>query len=250
MPRFFLEQPPPGDPRGTTVTIEGREAKHALRVLRLQPGAEVALFDGTGIEYTGRVEEARSRGILVRIERQERVEREPPFEVDVAVGIPKGKKMSQLVRGLGELGTRAVRPFVSERAVVRPDPADPEGPSRWRQIAIEASKQCGRSTVLRVEPPETLEAVTAHLPDYDLAILTSLADDAPPLRKAVAAAGITPGEGRPRILALVGPEGDFTPAEMESLLGAGAKPASLGRSVLRVETAAVAVVASLVGLLG
>jgi 16S rRNA (uracil1498-N3)-methyltransferase len=223
------------------VILSGREGRHALRVLRLRPGDPVTHFDGTGTEYDAVMVARRgSAGAELRIEGRRAVDREPTVAVTLAVGIPREKRMAQLVRGCCELGAERIVPMVTERTEMRgTGPADQAG-ERWRRIAVEASKQSGRNRVTRVDDPTPLDAVVAEIARHPVSLLASTEAAAPPLARVLGGR-----EPSATALALVGPEGDFTHAESDAIRSAGGADFRLGRPILRVETAAVAVLAAI-----
>jgi len=242
MARFFLDGPPAGD----RVTLEGAEAHHAARVHRLRAGDSLHLFDGSGTEYRAVVEAVGRRAIEARILSRDRVEREPAIAITVACAVPKGPRMSRAVRALAELGVEAIVPLVCERSVVRPRRDGGEhAPERLSRIALEASKQSGRARVTRVEPFTPLERVLDGASRFDLALCGEPATGAAPLREVVDAARLAPSA---RLLMLLGPEGGITPDEQAHMRRAGCVAVSLGRSILRIETAMIASVAAVVAL--
>jgi 16S rRNA (uracil1498-N3)-methyltransferase len=229
--RFFLA----AAPRGNRAVLTGDEARHLSRVLRGQPGDEVVVFAGTGVEWPARI---------VRIARDE-VELEladpttdparPGPRRTLAVALPKGERQKWLVEKLTELGVDRLVPLVTTRGVAE---ATEAARGRLERGVIEACKQCGRNRLLEIAAPQTIAALLAT----DAACLAIVADPhAPPLdATAVRAAGR-------EIVGLVGPEGGFTADEIAAAERAGAIRAGLGPHVLRVETAAIALAARLAG---
>lgn len=247
MARFFLDTPL--DAEADSVTLSGREAHHALAVYRLGPGDSLTLFDGSGIEYLATVVAADRRAIQLRIDRRTTVDREPAIAITLAAGIPKGKRMSQLVRACCELGVETIIPLTTARTVVKPRSRsrdrdrdrDDAGGERWQQVAIEASKQSGRGRVTHIARPEALADTLVRVGAHDRALVAAIGCDRVAVPEALrgAARGLT---RRLRLLVLIGPEGDFTGEELADIAAAGAQPVTLGDSILRVETAAVAAV--------
>jgi len=233
MHRFFVRT---GAPVGEVVTLDEGDSHHAARVLRLEAGAEVGLLDGAGRRLGARVVGVDRRATRVRIEREERVAAPP--RVGLAPTCLKGKAMDYLVQKATELGVARLSPLVTERAVVRLDPGDTDGDAErrvadWTRTAVEACKQCGNPWLPVIDRPVTLEAFLAGRRP-GLLLVASLRADARPLR-GLLSGGVVDG-----VTLVLGPEGDFTPAEEDRLREAGARPMGLGPLVLRAETAAVA----------
>lgn len=214
--------------------LDGDEATHLTRVLRVRPGQEVELFDGQGAAVLARVVEADRRAVELECHAPGRADPTLPFALWLAVSPPKGKREHHLLEGLTELGVTGHWPLLLRRTEARP--ARPEEQLRW---SLEAAKQCGRNRPLVAAPPLDLPALLAEAPRHALCLLADTVEAAP-LREVLA---------RPRpasVLVAVGPEGGFDPAERDALRAAGFAPARLGPTVLRIETAAVALAAACV----
>ncbi|MFO7899887.1 MAG: 16S rRNA (uracil(1498)-N(3))-methyltransferase [Planctomycetota bacterium] len=234
--RFFIEHAPQGE----QVSLSEDESHHLRRVRRLQPGDEVVLFDGSGTDYVGRIESFGRGRARIRIERTEAPGRELGVAVTLAVALVKKRAMAQLVDQCTQLGVARLTPIVCEWSVVRPGGSKL---GRWRRIAIEACKQCERSVVPEIAEPVPLDVVLAEVPRYDRAVMGATRSGSEPLGSMdLPLAG--------RVLCLIGPEGGFTDAEIEAAVDAGCTLASLGRSVLRTETAAAAAMAVIAQLAG
>jgi 16S rRNA (uracil1498-N3)-methyltransferase len=215
-------------------------ARHYLRdVLRLAPGDPVELFDGRGTAWEARVEPG-FEGLALSARRSE-VPGGPAIHLLFALA--KGDKADLVVQKATELGAARLAPFAAERSVVRLDAEKgAERAERWRRIAEEAARQCGRADVPEVVPPTSLAAALAAVPEgYRLLVLHG--EGGSPL----GALGL---EGAPGLAAVVGPEGGLTADELATCQAAGALRAGLGPRTLRAETAAIAVVALLQGLVG
>lgn len=209
------------------------EASHYLRgVLRLPPGTEIEVFDGTGGEYPATL----GRGDEVALGPRRQVA-PPGARVWLAFALPRGEKSDLVVQKATELGAERLLPWVAERSVARWTPGRAAGRARrWRRIAAEASRQCGRSDVPAVEAPAPLSEVLAAAPPGFVRILFHAGGA--PLADLVEARAAG-------FLAVVGPEGGLTAAEMEACRAAGARLAGLGPRVLRSETAAIVAAALL-----
>lgn len=209
--------------RGATARPGAGALHHLVDVLRLQPGAEVEVFDGRGSCW-----DATWVGEELRLGARRDAPR-PGAVVWLAFALAKGEKVDLVVQKATELGAARLIPFRAERSVMRleGDKAE-ERARRWRRIAAEASRQCGRADVPEVLAP--VELSRALEAPAGFALLAFHGGGAP------LSAVLPPGA--PGFLALTGPEGGFTNREISECLEAGCKLASLGPRVLRAETAA------------
>ena len=227
-PRFLIDR---AAGLGDTITLSAGEARHA-RVRRLAAGDMVALFDGAGRSYYGRVETLSRAGAVVRIvESLPERERESPLALTLAVAVLKSDRFDWLVEKATELGVAAIQPFTSAHTLARPSSARQ---ARWRQIAIAAAKQCGRSAAPAIAAPRDFAAVLA-LP---AAARLCFAEDGSgePLERAAVGAPVS-------LLVVVGAEGGFAADELAAARAAGCHLIALGPRILRAETAAITAVA-------
>lgn len=236
MHRFYL---PPGHCQGTSLSLSGREAHHALHVLRVRRGEAVTVLDGEGLICECVVEElGRDHLSLKVIER--RSSAPLPSQITVLQAIPKGKLFDSIIQKATELGAFRIIPFLTQRTVAKIHEADSRDKvEKWRAVAIEAIKQCGSAWLPRVEAPVTVEEFFANKPVVDLALVGSLQGDARHPRNYFEAFERQHGRKPKTVLVAIGPEGDFTPEELAALQSVGARPITLGPLVLRIETAAV-----------
>jgi len=233
--RFFVERPP----EGGIARLSREEAHHLRHVRRVKAGDEVVLFDGSGIDYAGRVGTLGRAGATVEILRQERVSREPAVAVTLAVAVVKQQGVHQLVDTCTQLGVRRLVPMRTARTVVKPGANSVE---RWRRIAIEACKQCGRSVVPEIADVRDMADVLADdIARHDLAVVAAMRPGGRRLTELMRA-------GPRSVLCLIGPEGGFTDEEEQGAVEAGCVPVTLGPTVLRTETAAAAALALVVQL--
>ncbi|WP_425616889.1 16S rRNA (uracil(1498)-N(3))-methyltransferase [Anatilimnocola sp. NA78] len=232
--RFFIEPAITGE----RALLSGSEVHHLAGVMRAKVGDEITLFDGSGCEFTGRIEFLKKdRCELQVIERRE-VSREPKVAVIVGVALPKGERQKWLIEKLTELGVSELVPLLTTRGVVQPGE---QAASRLRRGVIEASKQCGRNKLLEIGEPVTAKDWFAQMPAAEVRLLADPAGE--PLAKVALKLSTAA-----RVFVAVGPEGGFTPEETAAAKDAGWQGVSLGRSILRIETAAIAFAAALVGL--
>jgi 16S rRNA (uracil1498-N3)-methyltransferase len=209
------------------VVIDGPEAHHLGTVCRVRPGDAVVLFNGDGHEYPATVAEVGRREVVVAVGDRRSPVRESASRLHIAAALPKGDRAQFLVEKLTELGVAALTPLLTERTVVQPREGKMDKLERY---VIEASKQCGRNVLMRIEPARRWA---------DL-----LRDPALPALRYVAHPGAEGGgeEAGDRVIA-IGPEGGWTDAEVASALEAGWRGLSLGPRILRIETAAMAAAA-------
>lgn len=228
---------PDGFGRGDVVRISPEDARHIVHVLRAGVGDGVVLFDGRGREAEARIESCAGTDVDVRAGAV-RDTAPAACRVTLAVALLKADAFDLVVQKATELGAVRIVPMATERTVVRLDPAKAEGRlERWRRIAVGAAAQCDSAWVPEIAAPCAPAAIAAEAArgPGGLVLVGSLEPGAPPLRRILRRAG----EGAPaRITVLVGPEGDFSPAEYAGLAAAGVVAASFGPRILRAETAA------------
>jgi 16S rRNA (uracil1498-N3)-methyltransferase len=220
--------------------IEGEEARHLARVVRVAVGEEVGVFDGSGVECTGVVQRAERDRVKIEILRRETVDRDPKLEVTLACAVVKPRAMELLIERCSELGLREFVPVETRRSVPKVERREEAHVERWERIAVEASKQCGRTTVTRIAPPRPLAAFLAKADRWDLRLAFSTDEDAAPLRKALSE------HPQPRTLVyLIGPEGGLERTETREAEAAGFALVRMGKSTMRTETAAAAALAAI-----
>lgn len=231
MPRFYIA---PTEWNPDRLVLEGAEAHHCLDVLRMQPGERVTVFNGLGSEAT--VEIGASKKERVELKTLQHAKASPlRCQITLGQAVPKGKNMELIIEKATELGASAISPLLSERTVVQYTPGDAERKQeKWQRVAIEAAKQCGQNWLPSVHLPQTPKAFFQGAPKFDLMLVASLQSDARSLKAILAETGLAPA----RLLILIGPEGDFTPAELSLAKSNGCLPMTLGPIILRTETAA------------
>jgi 16S rRNA (uracil1498-N3)-methyltransferase len=215
------------------LTLERGAARHLQTVLRVKPGDQVTLFDGRGRTRLAVITSAEKHGLSLAAEAPAQECPRPACRLTLFACVSKGSRMDWTVEKAVELGVSALVPVLSERTVVRLDAEDADAKAgRWSRVAEEAARQCGAAWLPEIAPPAPFKAVLAAVSRTRPTFVAALAPTARPLREALAAHPAPPQAGW-----FVGPEGDFTPAELDALLAAGAEPVSLGPQVLRAETA-------------
>lgn len=229
------------DLSGSTITVTGAEAKHAATVLRLNPGDDVELFDGQGGEVTGSVQsiDADSMTVAVRLRMTKAPASALAFtSLVLATAIPKGARADWMIEKCAELGVAELRPIHFERSVVEPGAGKLD---RWSRLALAAAKQCGSATAMKISEPMRFDDFLRTLGR------SACVYGQPRARSSLAnyLQEIGRGVGRfdPVIVVVVGPEGGLSTDEILKLDGAGAQAVAWARTVLRIETAAIAAAA-------
>lgn len=234
-PRFFVEGL---RARGDAIALTGSDAHKIVNVLRLQSGDAIEIVDSGSQRFPATLH---VHGRDVRAELQEPQSRSsaPFLNVTVAQAVPKGQKMDFVVEKLSELGAHAIVPMYCERSVVTG--AGEAKLDRWRRLARAAAQQSGRDDVLAIEPPCRFDELMQRFPAFDRVLMPWELAGAAPLRDRLPA---IVGDAR-TVLVIVGPEGGFSHDEAHAAHDAGAHLFSLGKRILRTETAALVVVALL-----
>lgn len=233
MHRFYIR---PNEWNPDALALTGSEAHHARNVLRLEPGSRAVVFNGEGREITAEVTGSSASAVQLRKLHEART---PSLRCRITLGqaIPKGKNMDLILQKAVEIGAAEIVPLISDRTVVRLSDEDAaQKQAKWQTVAIEAAKQCGQNWLPAVGRPQTLGSFFAVTAPYDLRLIASLQSDAQHLKK-ILADHASPSPVN--VLILIGPEGDFTPAELNLARTHGCLPISLGPIILRVETAAI-----------
>ncbi len=231
MHRCYL---PAADFSASALTLEGEEAHHALRVMRLRTGDECEVFDGAGHAARARITAA-GGGSLTLGELRPLPPKPPVAGMTLALAIPKGGNMELIVQKAVELGVQRIIPLVSERTIVRLNAGDAAAKaSKWQRTALEACKQCGVNTLPEVEQPQSYTDFLKRSDLPELKLVCAILPESAPLRTVLEEARAA---GQQNALLLIGPEGDFSPAEYAAAMRSGFVPISLGPIILRVETA-------------
>ncbi len=214
------------------------ESHHLVAVNRAHLGDTVVAFDGRGAEWICELVADRKNAATLKVRFKQKM-KPLPYEITLGQALPKGQFMDAIVRKATEIGAVRIVPIESERTQVHLDGDRSDRKiEKWQTAALEAAKQCGNPFVPEVLPVQTAAAFIENARGFDLKLIASLHPGAKSL-KAVLAAFQAAHQRPPRkVLWLIGPEGDFTPAEMSQSQSAGFEPISLGPLVLRCETAA------------
>ena len=254
MHRFYL---PPEQCNGEVLRLEGREAHHALHVLRVKRGEPVIVLDGRGREFFCEITDASRAAMMLHVKRKNSVP-PPSSRITLLQAVPRGKIIESIIQKAVELGAQCVVPLLTERVVTQLD--GNEGANKrekWQQIAIEAIKQCGAAWLPEIATPATVENFLARsgvsaerrksdggfLPKaatpFDLQLVGSLQSGRRHPRECFQEFQTRSGRLPQSVAFWIGPEGDFTVDELKMIEASGASPVSLGPLTLRVETAAI-----------
>ena len=234
----------PGLPDTGIIALPPEEAHHAGSVLRLQVGDSLVLFDGAGREAQARVYSASKKTVEVEIESVAEVNRESKRKLTIAIALPKGDRQKWLIEKCVELGVAQILPLDVERSVAK---AEKQVVQRLERQVIEASKQCRRNTLMKILDPmkwsEFLNNINKDNPGF-------ISKDC--LKLIAHPGGISVQDALSKVgedgdvLVAIGPEGGFTDEEISMAEDAGVLPVTLGRRILRTETAAMVVLSWLI----
>lgn len=235
MHRFYL---PPEFCTRPSLRLTGREAHHARSVLRLRRGEAVTVLDGVGSEIDCQVQDSGRDAVQLVVTNRNSTPRSP-FQITLLQAVPKGKIIESIIQKAVELGVHRIVPLLTERVVTRlnSDDAAHKG-EKLQLVAIEAIKQCGATWLPKVEAPMTPEEFLASGEQFDLPLIASLQPGSRNARDYFQAFQSEHARKPATVCVWVGPEGDFTGDEVRKVQARGALPITLGRLVLRVETAA------------
>jgi 16S rRNA (uracil1498-N3)-methyltransferase len=232
MYRFYCPTPAQG-------FLDEHESHHCAQVLRQQAGDFITVFDGRGLEVKAKITTADSKRVAFAKTAEHRTEKRRD-QLCLAQAITKPKAFEAILQKATELGVTDLVPLQSERTVSQVDEEKAEARvAKWNQVVIEAAKQCGQNwlpTVHPIQKPKTFLAESARA--YRLKLIASLQDERKPLRVTMREQ-VPEGTAPQSIVVMIGPEGDYTPAEIGDARAAGFLPVSLGPIILRSDTAAI-----------
>lgn len=236
MSRFFI---PKECIKGNIALVVGQEAHHILDVMRLKRGDKIITFDGTGKLYQGRILDTARRLVKLQIEAIAQDLSRSNFKITLIQALPKMNKMDYIVEKSTELGVDIIIPTQTARTIVRLDRQRQVARNmRWQRIATQAAKQCGRVTVPQLKDLTPWSDILPLLNNYDLKLLACLSAKAERIKDILRA------QNQFKEIALfIGPEGDFTPDEIRQACNSGCVAISLGKTVLKTDTAALSALA-------
>ncbi len=225
--RFYL---PPSDWASVCPALTGDEAHHCSRVFRHRPGDAIEVFDGAGVSAPATIVDVAKTQVRLRLASSSHT---PPLRpaLILAPAIAKGKAMELIIQKAVECGAAEIHPLITGHAQQAAASLDRK-PEKWQRLALEACKQCGQNHLPTVAAPAPIEHLIRATKD-DLRLVTALDPRAKPLRECL------PADPPERIVACVGPEGDWSADELDALAEASFHFLDLGPLVLRSETAAI-----------
>lgn len=231
MQHFFV---PPSQVGEGGIRVEGPDVNHMKNVLRMRPGEELMVSDGDNRKYRCAVERYEEGAAYLKILEEEMADTELPSKIYLFQGLPKQEKMEWIVQKSVELGVCQVVPVMVRRCVVKLDEKKAQKKvSRWQQIAESAAKQAGRDYIPKVEQVLPYQEALKMADGLDVLLIPyELERDVEGSKEIIQA--IRPGQ---LVGIFIGPEGGFEKEEVEAAIAAGATPISLGRRILRTETA-------------
>ncbi|MCR5738114.1 MAG: 16S rRNA (uracil(1498)-N(3))-methyltransferase [Eubacterium sp.] len=235
MYRFFVENSQIGE---ESISITGNDVNHIKNVLRMRIGETVLISDGKDREYTCSISELSDEEVVAKIEDVNGPERELPVKVTLFQALPKGDKMETIIQKMVELGAERIVPVSTKRCVVKLDAKKAEKKTeRWQNISLSAAKQSKRGIVPQVESPMTFGLALQEAQKMDLILIPyENAENMKYTREVIGT--IKPGMN---VGIFIGPEGGFAEEEVEAARKAGAREITLGKRILRTETAGMAV---------
>ncbi len=236
MSRFFV---PSENIKQKEIFVSGKENHHLTRVMRLTKGENVVVFDGCGKEYYGVIKEISSQRTLIEIKKVEERKVQEKVKITLVQAIPKKAKLRDIIDKTTQLGVWGIIPMISQRTIVRP-PKEKERLylERWRKVALESCKQCGRTKPPYIAGITSFKDLIPLSPQYDLALMPSLLGK----RKELKEISLQKAKN---IIFFIGPEGGWTKQEIDLAEKNKVILLDLGERVLKTDTAAIAMMSIL-----
>lgn len=235
MHRFYIS---PSECNNRPLILNEAEAKHARSVLRIREGDRIIVLNGEGKEILCETQEVRNNFIKLSVIQENRI---PfiDFEITLYQAITKGKTMDMIIQKATELGVNRIVPVLSDRSVPDWDKTKSVAKvEKWKTVCIESIKQCGSAWIPKLELPMKINEAINDSNSSDISLIATLQSDAKHPRIHIDSFHLEKGHKLSKIAIWVGPEGDYTPAEINTIRRS-ALPISLGPLVLRSETAAI-----------
>jgi len=228
MPKFFTKSDYIYDKE---LKIVGEDVSHISKVLRMSAGDNIIVCDGEGNDYDAVITSVSKTEVVAEITGKYVCDAEPCVNVTLYQALPKQGKMEYIIQKNTELGVSKIVPVYTKRCVVKPS----DKTERWSKVAESAAKQCGRGIIPQVMPVITFEEAIKQMQDYDLALMPYECEEENGLKKVLQSSVYK------SVSIFIGPEGGFDLKEVETAINAGVKTVTLGKRILRTETAASAV---------
>lgn len=240
MNRFFVKRE---DISGDKIFITDKEdVHHIVKVLRLKRNDKIEISDGIENEYIAGILEAASDMVVCEICEKLSEDREPKVEITLVQGLPKQGKMELIVQKAVELGVGTLIPCIFRRSINSDSEKANKKTDRWQKIAKEAAQQSKRKIIPKVENCEDMKSLIGKLDEFDLVLLAYEDERKASIKSELRENRISPQ----KVAVIIGPEGGFEIEEVEMLKKAGAISVSLGKAILRTETAGIAAISMLI----
>ncbi|MDB5052244.1 MAG: methyltransferase, RsmE family [Bacilli bacterium] len=238
MQRYFI---PSEQFLETTVTLHGGDAHHIIRVMRAQVGDQIICSNGLNREALVAITSMDKETVEAAVVEERAMTNETAVEVWIAQSLPKGDKLETIIQKCTEIGAARIIPFVSERTIVQyDDKKEAKRLERWAKIAKEAAEQAHRNKVPDVSGPQSWKQILQLISQVEIALICYEKESGLQLKQLLVRTFANNGSGPAlgKVMLLIGPEGGFTPKEVSEAESAGSHSISLGKRILRTETAA------------
>lgn len=234
MRRFFC--PPENISKDKIIIDDPKELRHILKVMRAEKGDKIIVFDGQGREYLANISDI-NKDMMIADNLREDKKAADPVHITLACALPKRQKFEFIIEKATELGVDRIVPLMTQRTEVKIEGNRLQGKlKRWQTVGVSAAKQCHRSVLPEITEVRQMRDIFSA-GKFDLIIIPALFGR----RKKIS--DVLPVHFKGSMLVIIGPEGDFTPDEVRFAIANGAKPVTLGETVLKVDTAAIAALA-------
>jgi len=243
MQRFFVE-----NIDGDIIEISGSEAHHLKNVLRKKKGDAVFLFDGKGNEYKAEIERIAELNIKLKIVTKTKKDTEPEIKINLFQSIPKLKKFDFIIEKSTELGVSKIIPVISERVIPKLSLRATDKQSRWKKISLSAAKQCGRTVIPEICSIVNFTDAVKSIGDNtnkSISLIPWECEQKTTMKQLLSDAKASAAHSPLAINVFIGPEGGFSNSEIELAKKYGVIPVTLGKRILRSETAPIVVISNI-----
>ena len=230
--RFFV---PSNQVSKSGASITGDDVNHIRLVLRMKPGDEILVLDGTGRTYACSIKTIKEDKVNCKIISSRSAKSEPETKITLIQSIPRESKMDFIMQKCTELGVSRIIPTITERTIIKLNEEKKEKRhNRWQKIIKEAAEQAGRGIIPKIDEILRFDEALRFSKDHELCVIPWEMEEKTSLKQVL-------DQAPKNILIAIGPEGGFSKTEVEKAVRAGFKPVSLGKRILRTETAGIAV---------